>query len=172
MPESDIKITGIPEFQKKMDQLAYKRLSEMAYKALYEGAKLEQATIQANAPVEASEPSPKSTALPQGAIKNDIHIERTKTAQNEPAYLVIPGSKTRHVARFLEFGHALVRGGYRRAVKDRSGNPTGKHRGSGQEVGRVQPHPFLRRSWEECAAAVKARIAEVMTEQLNQIVGR
>lgn len=168
MPDSDITVTGIPNFQKKMDSLAYKRLTEMAYKALYEGAKIEQATIQANAPEQQSEPTAQSTALPMGAIKNDIHIERTKTSESEPAYLVIPGSKTRHVARFLEFGHALVRGGYRRAVKDRNGNPTGKHRGSGQEVGRVQPHPFLRRSWEECAAAVKARIAEVMTEQMNQ----
>lgn len=166
---NDVEVTGIRELSEKIERLVGGRLEVCAYKALYEGALIEKQTIEANAPVAMDEPNATSTALPQGAVKADITVKRMKTAQNEPAYLVIPGERTAHVARWLEFGHILVAGGYRRAVKDKQGNKTGKFRGSGVAMGEVEPHPFLRRSWEEASAAVKERIAQVFAEELEKV---
>lgn len=98
----------------------------------------------------------KSTALPPGALKDDIRVSSIR--KDKDGYVeaeIGPGRRTQHVALWVEYGHREVRGGESKALGD------GKTRGPGREIGRVPEHPFLRPAFEEsegkaleaCAAA-------------------
>ncbi len=162
-----IKVTGIAELQAKFSQLTDKRLDKILFKALRAGAEIERAEIQQNAPTAEIPPSSGSDALPQGALAADIEMHAIRTKEGEPAYWVVPGKLTAHVARWVEYGHALIRGGYSRLIT--KGANAGRRRGPGAVAGQVPPHPFLRPSWEAAEAPAQAAIRASLAKSINSI---
>jgi len=80
-------------------------------------------------------------SLPVGALRADIHLSVRKN-DGMLAAIISPGSLTQHVARFVEYGHRLVKGG-------RSGVlASGKLKGPGRQVSSVPAHPFIRPAFE------------------------
>lgn len=125
------------------------------------GARVFQEAIEAAAPV-LDERTANSTALEPGALKGDIHVSVKHNAVGTAEAFVGPGKDTRHVARFVEFGHRLVKGGYSKVVAG------GKTRGPGVEIGEVPAHPFVRPAYEASVAAAE----EAMVKELERNDGR
>lgn len=132
-------------------------------KALKAGGDVLQKAIVERAPVLEMPQSPNSTALPPGALKGDITLKVT-VAQGGGTAVVEPGKFTRHVARWVEYGHHMVRGGY--AKFSGPGASAKQLRGAGKWLkdNDVPPHPFIR-------PAVEAAIDEA-TRVMYETFGR
>jgi hypothetical protein len=114
-------------------------------RALIEGGRVFQAAVRSRAPVRL--PFPSGSALPPGALAADIEIRFGRNDEGLPAAIIAPGKFTAHVARWVEYGHRQIRGGYNRIIK--VGKYAGKQRGTGREVGEPVPeHPFIRPAYE------------------------
>jgi len=163
MPDGiNIEITGLAELKATFESLATKDADRAVLKALKAGAVIEQAAITAAAPVKDTT----GGLLPDGALKSDITISTKRDSQGKPYIIVAPGKYTAHVARWVEYGHRLVRGGYSRVLK------SGKTRGPGKEVGTVQAHPFIRPAYEESQNAVASAIATTLVEEIEKAAAK
>ena len=150
----EIKVTGLEELEKNFELLQTKAVEKIIRKALRKGGKLMQAELTEAAPTRPDLPS--TTALPVGALKTDIQVSVKKTATGFVA-TVGPGSWTEHAARFTEYGHRMVTGGY--SKKTSKGT-----RGPGKEVGFVAARPWVRPTFERTADSIAAVICDSMTE--------
>lgn len=150
-----VRVEGLRELQAALDRAKGPQAQRVLARGLRAGAEVFQAAIEERAPVRPALPS--STALPPGALRGDIEIHTLRTAEPGGAAVTVgPGKYTAHVARWVEFGHRLVRGGQSKLL------PSGKTRGRGVHAGAVPPHPFLRPAFEaaqrEALAAAEASI--------------
>jgi HK97 gp10 family phage protein len=162
MPDQiTVQIQGLAELQQKLAELSTTTADRCIRKALQAGAVIEQAAIRERAPVRVDDPS--GTALPPGALANDIVIKMKRSDQGNLAAIVGPDKFTAHVARWAEYGHRLVRGG-----RSRLNTLTGKSRGSGKQVGSVRAYPFIRPAFEESREAVTAAITTTLAEEITK----
>lgn len=153
-----VHIDGLRELDRKLSELSTTRAKRIINDGLKAGGAVFQEAIAERAPERPDLPS--GDALPPGALKQDIEVKLTKDDTGLPAVVVGPGKFTSHVARWVEYGHRLVRGGYSRLIK--SGRHAGKYRGPGSEVGAVEEHPFIRPGYEAAReAAVQATITTI-----------
>lgn len=154
----NIDIQGLAELKATLESLATKDADRCILQALKAGAAIEQAAISEAAPVKDST----GGLLPDGAIRNDIEV-RVHRPSGRPAYVTVaPGKYTAHVARWVEYGHRLVRGGYSKLLKN------GKTRGPGKEVGIVEEHPFIRPAYEQSQEAVAKAIQTTLLESITK----
>lgn len=150
-------MTGLRELDEKLGELGDKEAKRIINSALKASGLVFEAAVRSRAPVRPGGPS--GTALPPGALKNDIgsYIGATDDGGRPlPAVIVRPGQFTRRVANWLEYGHRQVRGGYSRLLA------TGKRRGPGREIGAVPAHPFIRPAYE----AVREEAAQMCCDAL------
>jgi hypothetical protein len=149
------RIEGLKELDAKLAELAGPAAKRILRDGLDAGGKIFQAAVMARAPERPVLPS--GNALPPGALKLDIEVVHGK-ADGLPAVIVEPGFFTRHAARWVEYGHRLVKGGYSKVVGDR-------RRGPGHEIGNVPAHPFIRPGYEAAReAAVGATVMMIAHE--------
>jgi HK97 gp10 family phage protein len=145
-------VTGLKELDRKLGELGDKQAKKIIRDALKAAGAVFEAAVRARAPVRSGSTS--GTALPPGALKNDIDSVLGTTDDGGPALpavIVRPGKYTRRAAEWVEYGHRQVHGGYSKVLA------SGKRRGPGREVGAVPAHPFVRPAYEaarEEAAAV------------------
>jgi HK97 gp10 family phage protein len=146
-------VTGLKELDQKLGELGDKAAKRIIRDALKAAGTVFELAVRARAPVRSGGSS--GTALPPGALKNDIDSVIGTTDDGGPplpAVIVRPGKYTRRAAEWVEYGHRQVRGGYLKV------SPSGKQRGPGREIGGPVPaHPFVRPAYEaarEEAAAV------------------
>lgn len=138
-------ITGLKELDEKLSTMKTGAAKRIVRRGLLEGARIFQAAVKSRAPERPQLPS--GTALPPGMLKQDIEIHFGTNDEGLPAAIVEPGKYTRHVARWVEYGHRQVKGGYNRIVK--VGRHAGKQRGTGREVSAPVPeHPYIRPAYE------------------------
>lgn len=106
-----------------------------------------------------------SDSLPPGAVKADIKVRFPAQEQVlETTALIGPGSKTAHVARWVEYGHRMVHGGQSKVGAD------GKVRGTGRASAvDVPADPFLRPAYEASLDAAREAEAEVLQEELQKL---
>ena len=156
-----IEIRGGTELQQKLDELKKEQADAFMRKALREGASVIRNEVAERAPEQVETPGPESTALPPGALRNDV-VVRTPRKTTGPLVVVEFGKYTRHVARWVEYGHRLVRGGYLKVLAN------GKTRGKGKEFGQVAAHPFIRPGFEASAP----RAVDAITESLKQSLAK
>jgi len=150
MDDITVEVRGLAELDRKMSQLSEKLATEAALRANEAGARVFQDAAIALAPVKEVE-TPGSNSLAPGELKRDIHRDVSVTGA-----AIGPGEKTGHVARWLEDGHKLIRGGKRARKGKKWGNV------GGQVIGRVAPHPFLRPAFDIAKqAALEAFEAEL-----------
>jgi HK97 gp10 family phage protein len=153
-----IEVKGLEELKSKLDQLSTKEADAAIRKALRAGAAIEQAAIAERAPVKVDT----GGTLPEGALKSDIVVKMTRDGQGNIAAIVGPDKLTSHVARWVEYGHRLVRDGYSRVLAN------GKTKGSGKQVGNVPAHPFIRPAFEATADEVAQTIASTLAAEIEK----
>jgi len=150
----EITFEGMPEFSRMMQELAGPAAERIARHAVRAGGRVVQAAITEAAPVRPDLPS--GTALPPGALKNDIVVKTTKEPDGSVSAYIEPGKYTRHVARWVEYGHRQVRGG----TSSKGGGILGQgYRGAGRGIGNVPAAPFIRPAFEASEAAAQDAIA-------------
>jgi hypothetical protein len=144
-------LSGLKELDQKLAQLKGPVARRLIHDAVLDGGAVMQAEVRLRAPTRPA--LPHGTAIPPGALKGDIELRFGFSEEGLPAAIVMPGKYTKHVARWLEYGHRLVRGGYSKALAG------GRTRGRGVEIGVVKPYPFLRPAFETSRqAAVEATV--------------
>lgn len=147
-----VSVEGLSELQAKLDQLSTKQADTAIRNALKAGAEIERAAISERAPIKDTT----GGILPDGALKNDI-VVKIKRSQQGGLYAVVgPDSYTEFVAKMVEYGHRLVRGGRSRLLAN------GKTKGPGTQVGTVDAHPFIRPAFE----ATQQEVVDVMCQTL------
>lgn len=149
----EITFEGMPEFSRMMQDLAGPAAERIIRHAVREGGRVVQAAITEAAPVRPDLPS--GTALPPGALKNDIVVKVRKEPDGSISAYIEPGSRTRYAAVLVEWGHRLVRGGRSK----RSGILGQSYVGPGRVVGEVPAHPFVRPAFDASEAAAQDAIA-------------
>jgi Bacteriophage HK97-gp10, putative tail-component len=153
----NIEVLGVPELEALFGEMAGQEAEKICRKALRAGGNQMRAAIAINAPVRA--PLPSGTALPPGALQSDITVTVTKNNDTSFSAWIEPGKQTMHVARWVEWGHRLVRG------------KTSRRRGTkGKEIGDVEAHPYIRPSFdanEDLAAGV---VADAVIEGVDEMV--
>lgn len=150
-------VTGLRELDEKLGELGDKEAKRIINSALKAAGGVFEAAVRARAPVRGGGPS--GSALPPGALRNDIgmHIGGTDDGGRPlPAVIVRPGRFTVRVANWVEYGHRQVRGGYSKLLV------TGRRRGPGHEIGAVPAHPFIRPAYE----AAREEAAQVCCDTL------
>jgi HK97 gp10 family phage protein len=150
----EITFEGMPEFSRMMTDLAGPVAEKIARHAVREGGRVIQAAITEAAPVRPALPS--GTALPPGALKNDIVVKTVKEPDGSVSAYIQPGAKTLHISRLVEYGHELVKGGY---SKQGAGILGQGRQGPGRVIGHVQAAPFIRPAFEASEAAAQDAIA-------------
>jgi HK97 gp10 family phage protein len=157
-----IEIQGLAELQAKLNDLGTKAADAAMRKALKAGAAIEQAAISERAPIKVGT----GGILPDGALKNDIVIKIKRDDRGGMTAVVGPDKYTAHVARWVEYGHRLVRGGYSKKFAD------GTTRGPGKEVDQVEEHPFIRPAWEASREEVTTAITTTLASEIELAAAR
>jgi hypothetical protein len=155
------RIEGLSDLEERLKDLKAGTARRMVKDGCMSGGHVLAAAIAARAPVRPELPS--GTAIPPGALRRDIEVYFGRNSEGKPAAIVVPGHYTAHVARWLEYGHRMVKGGYNRLV-----GTGGQTRGPGHQLkletpnGDVKAHPFIRPGFEAArGAAVTAAITKV-----------
>lgn len=154
MADVTIEIKGLAELDRRLSQISEAAATKIALHANDETAAVFQNAIMAYAPVKVRD-NAGSDALPPGALKADIHRDVTRTGAS-----IGPGEKTGHVAKWVERGHRLVKGGY---------NNKKEGRGPGVQVGRVKKHPFMAPAFAASKEAALARFVQILKEDLEAL---
>lgn len=141
-----MEIRGLKELDAKLENMKQQTAARAVWHALEAGGEVFQQAVQELAPERPDLPS--GTALPPGVLKIDIELHRTRDEQGHPAVAVRPGKYTAHVARWVEYGHRMVRGGWSKITGGKVTGP-GRHlkNDQGEEVN-VPAHPFIRPAYE------------------------
>ena len=166
MPSFDVTIEGLDALKRQLQNMKPLVAKRIANRALRAGAAVFQREIVHHAPHRPDLPS--STALPPGALENDIEIVTLPAPDQLSSYVAVgPGKYTRHVARLLEFGHDLVRNPSV-AIGTR-GKGRGRLGSGGEVVGHVSAHPFMRPSFETGLSAATDAIAASIRQDMSKI---
>jgi HK97 gp10 family phage protein len=163
-----IGVTGLAELEKTLTELSTKQADAAVRKALKAGAEIEQAAI-----VEAfrnrrqpKEPQ-RGGILPIGAIENDIVVKMKRDEQGNPIAVVGPDAFTERAARWVEYGHRIVTGGYNKLL------PNGKTRGPGKvHDEEVEASPFIRPAFEATQQEVAETMATVLAEEITKAAAK
>lgn len=134
-------------------------------KALRAGGTVIKRAMQQFAPVQL-EKQFGSDSLEPGELKASIRVYLPSEKSGEEFALVGPARKTERVARWVEFGHRMVTGGYSKVL------PNGTTRGPGKvSIKDVREHPFLRPAYESSIEAAieaeKLSLAQTIQEQVK-----
>jgi HK97 gp10 family phage protein len=159
-----IETKGIAEMKARMRSLSQQVSGPIAKKAVRAGGKVIRDAMIERTP-ELIEKNTGSDALEPGAVKADIKV-RFPAAENkyEATALIGPGSKTSHVARWVEYGHRMVSGGQSKVLAN------GKVRGPGKVHEQDVPaYPFLRPAFEESVAEAQAAEVETLRSELQKV---
>lgn len=162
-----MKIEGLKEIDAKLSELKGRTARRIIKEAVLAGGKVLQGEVRLRAPVRGS--LPHGTALPPGALKSDIELRFGFSGDGLPAAIVKPGRYTAHVARWLEYGHRLVRGGYSRVLAG------GRTRGRGREIktlsgGAVPAYPFIRPAFETAKIPAIEATVESFKKNLPAVI--
>jgi hypothetical protein len=157
-----MRIEGLSEIDQKLSQLKGKTARALIHDAVMDGGKVLQNEVRLQAPTRPS--LPHGSAIPPGSLKGDIELHFGISEEGLPAAIVKPGKYTAHVARWLEYGHRLVRGGYSKLMAG------GRTRGRGVQVAVVKPYPFIRPAFETARQAAVAATIESLRRNLPTAV--
>ena len=138
-------------FERDMKELAGPVADRISRQALRAGAQVVLEALQDLAPERPDLPS--GTALPVGALREDLHARVSR--QDDGTYVARIGSgpKTRHVARFVEYGH------------EQAGSE--KHLIGGNLEGKFVPaHPWIRPAAELSQEEATATAGLVVEEEI------
>jgi hypothetical protein len=166
-----IEIIGVAGVIDMLETLKTTAAERCIRKALRAGAAIEKDAIETLAPIRPVLPS--GTALPPGALANDVTVSLKRSDEGEIIAVVHPGKLTAHVASWVEYGHRQVRGGASKLMAD------GSTKGDGVQIyvkpqkgqvglGTVPAHPYIRPAYESSLQAVTEAIATTLAEEVTK----
>lgn len=117
-------------------------------------------------PERADEDTPESTALPPGVMKADMTTEVVFREGKIPAVKVGPTELTGRVVYWQNEGYDLVKGGYRKQVLNRKGQPTGRTRGPGKLIKHISGTHFMEAAFEESSETAVDTLVETLGQRL------
>lgn len=141
-----IEITGLEEMRARLNELEMRVREEYIAKAVKAGATVIADAMLEGAP-ELDEKNSGSDALEPGSLRDDIKVRERMDKDGFAVAIIGPGKKTAHVARFVEYGHRLVKGK--------------------KEIGQVPAHSFLRPAFERSEADAIEKFKEVLREEIS-----
>lgn len=157
-----LKLAGVADTQKMLQLLEERVARKGVRKALRVGAEVMKDAIVEVTPV-LDKKTARSTSLEPGALKEDIAV-RMATVDGQPVAYVGPGKDTARVARWVEYGHRMVSGGYSKVVGK------GRVRGPGKaRTEDVPAHPFIRPAYEATKDAATKAIAAEVANQVKEV---
>jgi HK97 gp10 family phage protein len=151
-----VDLAGLADLQAKLDALSDKALDRASRVAVRAGALIEQAAIVAEARIKVGD----GGLLPAGALKSDFVIKVTKGTDGVMRANVGPGKLTAHVARWIEYGHRMVKGGKSRLKK------YGLLSGPGKQIGEVKAYPFIRPAFEASKEQVEKTVRDTFKREI------
>jgi HK97 gp10 family phage protein len=158
MAEFGIQVEGVKSVQDALNAIDAKVRVKAMKAALHAAGVPMRAAIQERAPERVEGEGGK---LPPGALAADVILRVTQ--EGGQLFAVIEfGGLTYYVARWVEYGHRLVKGGY-------SSMKRGKLQGHGHQIGNVEAHPFIRPAFE---ATTKASFDAFVAELQSQLKGK
>ena len=136
-----IQAQGIPGIQRNLQRLSDEVRQKLVLRAVRDAGEVIADAMRESAHVLA-ERNPGSDALEPGQLREDIKVRARIDDADGMARAVVGPVKYAYVARWVEFGHRLVKGG--------SSHATGKggFTGSGRQIGEVPAYPSLRPAFE------------------------
>ncbi|WP_420239262.1 HK97 gp10 family phage protein [Telmatobacter bradus] len=165
---AEFKLQGLNELDTKFMNLSANEADRCKAHALVAGGRVIQKAITERAPMRPVLPS--RTALPPGALAQDIELllERNRETKSLQA-VIFPGKLTAWAAKFVEYGHRMVKGGYMKF--DAAGNVLRKAKNAHQiKAARgfmddVPAYPFIRPGFEASVAeAIEASTADFVEQ--------
>jgi HK97 gp10 family phage protein len=134
-----IQTTGIAEMQQKLQRLSDEVREKLVLRAVHDAGDVIRDAMRESAHVLA-EKNPGSDSLEPGQLRADIRT-RAKLDEDRIARAIVGPVKYAYVARWVEYGHRLVKGGSSKVTA------TGT-RGAGAQIGEVPAYPTLRPAFE------------------------
>jgi hypothetical protein len=163
MPMS-AKVTGFPELQGKARLLREAVRDRIAKDAVKAGAAVILEAMLEGARVAATAPTPESTAAAVGALRHGIRATSPRVDKlGFVSSLIGAAKRVAYLARWIEYGHRLVKGG-----KSRVGLK-GKYE-PGRQIGVVPAYPFLRPAYERTERASLDAFAETARTEMREVL--
>lgn len=156
-------MAGLDAMKARMARMSEQVSGPIARKAVAAGAHVIEDAMIERTPVNV-ERNAGSNSLEPGAVKADIKV-RFPPRENdlETTATIGPGSKTDHVARWVEYGHRMVSGGQSKV------GPDGRTRGPGTAAAEDVPaYPFLRPAFEASEATAMDAVAATLGTELQK----
>lgn len=154
--------SGLQEMVAKLENAGVNMRGKPIYEALGKGGNVIAEAMIERAPM-LDEHQEGSNQLPPGALRDDTRVA-FEIIGGEPVALIGPGGKTGHVARWVEYGHRMVTGGYSKVL------PNGKTRGPGNSDGEVIAHPYLRPAFEASVGEAVEVVSESLKESFKEVL--
>lgn len=158
MADFEIKITGIDEVCRALDEEVSTVKRKLLGEALQAGVQPIKEAVYARTPVSAHPPSESSTEITVLQHLKDSIISAVEVTDKGGVASVGFGDMGQ-VANWVEYGHKLI-GHAEDTGKLRKGKPVYSHK----ELGTVEPHPFIRPATETAANAAVEEFAVVLEE--------
>lgn len=159
----NFELEGMRGLVDKLNAAGAKMAGPEMRKALRAGGRVIEDAMVERAPMMLEEKTPGSDSLEPGALKDGIRVAIIE-GENGLEALIGPNSKVSHVARFVEYGHRQVSGGYLKLL----GN--GKSRGTGAAGIDVPAYPFLRPAFESSVGDVAAAMEESLQKSFREVL--
>jgi hypothetical protein len=159
----NVEFSGLREMVAKLESAGVNMRGAPMYEALGKGGNVIATAMIERAPM-LEEHQPGSDQLEPGALRDDTRVA-FEIIEGQPVALIGPGGKTAHAARWVEYGHRMVTGGYSKVL------PSGLTRGPGQAGEDIPAYPYLRPAFEasvgEAVEVVSASLKESFKEILS-----
>lgn len=169
-----MQVTGMKELRDAIKALPHALAEHALKKADRAGAQVIADAMQDACPIQEIK-APGSDSLAPGQLKEDIRVilvEQDVSTRQDNIFVAEVGPKRyAYVARWVEYGHANVHGGYSKRKYDVAGNFTGERRGPGKIAeGYTPPHPFLRPAFEASRQAAQEKIVVTLRAGVKRAV--
>lgn len=142
--DDGFRVDGLDDLNRLLDGIAGEDGVKIIEGALQDAGEVVKKAIEDRAPVRPDLPS--TTALPIDWLRHDVAVKKPRPTSKGIIVTIGPNRRTKHVARWVEYGHRLVRGGSLKVWKGRS-------QGKGKLAGNVEAHPYIRPAWEQSKSA-------------------
>lgn len=157
-----LQLSGWEETRRRLSLVRTTVGEQTAAKAVREGGRIVLEEMATRAPV-LDHKTARSTAQEPGTLKGAIRMVVHGAKEGVAAEaLVGPSKKYVFLARWVEYGHRLVKGGYSKITAR-------GRRGPGRDVGVVPAYPFLRPAWEATRGRALEKMAEVYREAIRRV---
>jgi len=160
----NFELEGMRSLVDKLNAAGAKMGGPEMKKALRAGGRVIEDAMVERAPMMLDAKTPGSDSLEPGELKGGMRVAIVE-GENGLEALIGPNSKVAHVARFVEYGHRQVSGGYLKLL----GN--GKSRGPGTAGIDVPAYPFLRPAFEASMGEVATAMEESLQQSFREVLG-